>query len=216
MSDDKDKDKDKPTGDDKPKGDDKPPAEPPAEPPKKAADDDPGDSGDAKKLAQQLAQYKKRAAAAESKIDQLESDKLKKSGDLEGLLKKEQEKSSKYLEELKKVKTQTMKHKLTAEFSKHAPDANDVELLSKLDEVKDRVQMDHETLEISGVKEAVNAVRKKRPYLFKQKTRGWGPTPIGNEPGGDKDDTDQYLANMRKAKTSQDKHRVRVQFGRTL
>ena len=201
--------KGEPTGD--------PQTDPKTDPPKKADGDGPEPSGGGDKdLAAQLADANKRAKEAEAKIDKLEKESLEKAGDVKGLLAKEQKKVLKLTEELKETKSKALKHKVSVEFSKHAPDAQNLELLTKLDEVKKAVTLDHDSLEISGVKEAVNAARKSHPYLFKQKSAGWGNgVPIDNS-NGDDTEVGAFVVAMRKARTSQEKHQVRKQFNRQL
>ena len=215
-SDDKNKAKtDDQNKDQKKAGDDKPPAEPP----KKAADNGDGGGGvDDKAQLKKLADLQKRAESAEAKLEKLEAEKMKKDGDLQGLLDKQAKKNEQLSEALRDLKVKTLKHKLSSEFAKHAPDAHNVDLLLKLDEVKKAVDMDHDTLEISGVKDAVNIAKKKHPYMFKTQNAGWGgTTPIDNSNGKvDNSDVGAFFNAMQKAKTPQEKNRVRRQFGREL
>ena len=221
MSDDKNKTEPPKGSDDQgqTKKEPEPKGDPKGEPKKAAGDGDGGSGGDDKNLASQLAIAKKRAIDAEAKLDKLEKEKLEKDGDLKGLLAKSEKRANKLLEELKGVKVKTLQAKLNSEFARHAPDAQDLDLLSKLDEIKKNVNMDHDTLEITGVKEAVSSVRKSHPYLFKQKVAsGWGGPagiPIDNKKA-DASDVDAFMAAMRKAKTPRDKYLTRKEFNREL
>ena len=110
--------------DDKPAG-----GEPKTDPPKKADGDGAGGGDGDKNIASQLAIFKKRAADAEAKVDKLEKAQLEKDGDLKGLLAKSEKRVSKLTDQLKEVKLTTLKAKLHSEFTKHAPDAQNLELL---------------------------------------------------------------------------------------
>lgn len=177
------------------------------------------DSSALSKLEAQVKELTKRASEAEKKADELEKEKLKKSGDLEGLLKKEREQSTKLADELKKVKIKTLKASLNTQILKHAPDAHNADLVAKLPEVKDTVEMDADTLSISKVEDAISKARKAHPYLFKNQNGPIGPTRLPNQNRGnmgDEGDAKAFQQKMLAAKTQQERVIIRRAFGREL
>lgn len=204
-------------GDDKkPEGDKKADGDSGQAPPNKKADGDTKDSTD--DLQARLIAAEKKASEAQKKIDALEEEKLKKAGDLEGLLKLEREKSTKLLGELKSVKVQAGKEKLFSQLGKEAPDAQNLDLLTRMPEVKKKVHIDNETLKITGVKETIQELRKSHPYLFKQKHThipGGYPNVDASKLNG-KDNAMEFRNKLLGAKNSREKELIRQQYGREL
>ena len=153
------------------------------------------------------------------KRDELESEKLKKAGDLDGLIKKERERNAKLTEQLKEVKKQTLKQDLKTQVLKIAPDIHDVDLVTSLPEMKETVQMDHESLTLSNVEEGLAKVRKARPYLFKIQGRAVGPTRLPNPNSGKLGSDAEALEFQQKlfaAKSKPEQEIVRQKYGREL
>ena len=185
------------------------------EPDKKAAPD----SANVSKYEAQIKKLEARADAAEKKADELESEKLKKAGDLDGLIKKERERNAKLTEQLKEVKKQTLKQDLKTQVLKIAPDIHDVDLVTSLPEMKETVQMDHESLTLSNVEEGLAKVRKARPYLFKIQGRAVGPTRLPNPNSGKLGSDAEALEFQQKlfaAKSKPEQEIVRQKYGREL
>ena len=213
MSDDKNKPSGNPGADPKPAG-----KAPEGDP--KPDDKKPDSTGEVERLQAKLKAIEARASEAEKKAEELEAEKLKKSGDIDGLLKKEREKSAKLINELKDVKTATLKQSLKSQILKEAPDVQNVDLITKLPEMKETVKMDHGTLEISGVKDGIAKVRKAHPYLFKVINRPVGPTGLPNPKAGNLSDEAEALEFQKQilahAGNPVKQTEVRRQFGREL
>ena len=213
MSDDK-----KPTSEPN-KGDDKKPEAAP-EPKKDAAPPDKGDdkANELAAIQAKLKAYEKRAEEAEQKLEEIDNEKLKKSGDLEGLLKRERDKSAKLSDKLKAVTAQNLRQTLKEKITKHAPDVHNLDILLKTPEMKETVEMDHDTLEVQGVEDALAKTRKAHPYLFKVQHRSVGPTVIPNPNGIKSGDNANALEFQQKilAAKPQERDKIRKQYGREV
>ena len=189
---------------------------------KKAAGDDKpqsDDGGEVSKMRERIKALEKRASDAEKKADGLEQEKLKKNGDIEGLLKREREKNAKLTAQVKEAKVHTLKQSLSTQILKHAPDAHNVDLITKLPEMKETVEMNHETLELSGVEEGLKKVRKSHPYLFKVGNSPMGNTRLPNPNSGNVGDDAEardFQTKMLAAKSLQERTVIRRNFGREL
>ena len=205
----------------KPEGGDQKPAD--KEPTKPSPEPKTGGGSDkapdeVAELQAKVKAFEKRAASAEKKLEQIESEKLKKDGNLEGLLKREQEKNVKLSEQLKSVTTQTLRQKLETKILKLAPDVHNVDTLIKVSEMKDTVQLDHNTLEIEHLEDGIAKARKAHPYLFKVQHRSVGPTHLPNPSRanlGDDAEAKEFQAKMLKA-TPAERVTIRKEYGREL
>ena len=71
--------------------------------------------------------------------------------------------------ETKDTKKVALKSSLSLEIAKNAPDAHDVgDIISSLK--KESIELDIDTLSVSGVKTAIDELRESKPYLFKKTT----------------------------------------------
>jgi hypothetical protein len=115
----------------------------------------------------------KSAVEAETKA------KLEKDEDWKSLLEQERTSKETLAADLLKVKKQTLKKSLDFETAKYAKDAYEIDdIINALD--KNAIKIDEESLSISGVEEAINVLRNKKPYLFNTAKK---PTMVDERPG---------------------------------
>ena len=105
--------------------------------------------------------------------------KLEKDEDWKSLLEQERTSKETLAADLLKVKKQTLKKSLDFETAKYAKDAYEIDdIINALD--KNAIKIDEESLSISGVEDAINVLRNKKPYLFNTAKK---PTMIDERPG---------------------------------
>ena len=110
-----------------------------------------------------------------------ERERLEKKGDTEALLKSERAEKERYKNELVDTKTKTIRTKIENEILKLAPNCHDVEdVITNLDASKYTVDAENET--VSGIKDALADVQKRKPYLFSMKKM---PNSYNGGPGNE-------------------------------
>lgn len=122
--------------------------------------------------------YKTKFQSLRGEIDVKEKQELEKGEQWKELLEKERNEKFEYQEKIKGMKNKVLNKSLKFELAKAAFDAEDLELLATaLPETM--VQIDEDNLTISGIKEAVEHLRKEKPFLFKKQNN---PTMVTGKP----------------------------------
>jgi hypothetical protein len=131
------------------------------------------------RLLSESKENKSKYVSLKSTVEAEAKAKLEQEQDWKQLLEKERESSQTLSADLLKVKKQTLKKSLDFETAKYAKDAYEIDdIINAID--KNTIKIDEESLSISGVEEAINVLRTKKPYLFNTAKK---PTMIDERPG---------------------------------
>jgi hypothetical protein len=108
-----------------------------------------------------------------SEVDSKQQVQLEESENWKELLEIEKNKGFELQENNKKIKQNVLKQKLNFEVAKHAKNAFDVtDVINSLD--KNLLSIDEESLDIGGIKEAVESVMSNKPHLFNTGVKNHG------------------------------------------
>jgi hypothetical protein len=108
-----------------------------------------------------------------NEVDTKQKTALEESENWKELLEIEKNKAFELQENNKKIKQNVLKQKLNFEVARHAKNAFDVtDVINSLD--KNLLSIDEESLEIGGIKEAVESVMNVKPHLFNTGVKNHG------------------------------------------
>lgn len=120
------------------------------------------------RLERESKDWKGKFQANKKKEDDAEIERLKKSGKTDELLELEIKRNNELQNDLVKTKTKTIRQKLENKILKLYPNVIDVDdVIHNLD--AELYEVDSDNLTVTGVKEAVDDVLKRKPNLFKTK-----------------------------------------------
>lgn len=167
----------------------------------------------ATRLEDESKKYKERAKSAEEKISEAEKAKLEEQGKLEELLKKEREEKSSLSKKLEERTSSVLREKLRAEVAKHAKDAHDVDVLLKITEHKDLLEINEDELSVKGAEDFVTKARESHSFLFKKKTLDDTETKKSKDTDTRTED-ERYHAELDACKSRAELEAVRKKYGR--
>ena len=168
----------------------------------------------AERLEEESKSFKTRAQTAEEKLNEEEKAKLEEQGKLEELLQKERDEKAKLSNTLNERTQGVLREKLRAEIGSHAKDAHNVDMLLKVTEHRDLLEINEDELSVNGVEDFVSKVRESHSYLFKKKDLDGmdGKKPDGGADGKTTDE--QYHAALDACESRKDLEAVRKKYGR--
>lgn len=160
--------------------------------------------------------WKSKARDYESKLDEDHRKKLEAEGKTKELVEAERKARLNAEDRLNQMTETVLSKDLRYEAIKHAKDAHDIDMVLKVSEHKELLKLDQDSLKVSGVKEFVDAVRNSHPYLFSKSKL---PETEVNRPGtpdvaGQKNVTQNYIAELKNCKTQKELDAVRRKYGR--
>lgn len=124
-----------------------------------------------RRLQDESKTFKTRAQEAEKKLDDLEKEKLEKSGDKDAQLKAERERAEKIAEDNKKLRAKTLQQNIRSVVSKFAGEIHDIDDFMNQHQFSKILQegIDAENLTVSEdkAKEYVNKVLEAKPWMKK-------------------------------------------------
>lgn len=133
------------------------------------------------RLLEESKGYKNRYRELRDGVEEEKKKQLEQQENWKELLDIEKNKTHSLQENLHNTKKQVLKEKLHYEVARHAKDAFDVnDVIAALP--RDMVNINDETLEVSGVADAVSLLKEKKPYFFEGKKSSGQPSmrPIGS------------------------------------
>lgn len=122
----------------------------------------------ASRLENESKDYKKKYQEKVTAEEALKRKKLEEEGKTEELLEEERKEKQRLREQLINTKTKAIRTKLENEILRLAPNCHDVnDVISNLNSEKYSIDTDSEV--VSGVSDALEDVKKRKPYLFASK-----------------------------------------------
>lgn len=129
--------------------------------------------------------YKEKYQGLRSEVETKEKQKLEESENWKELLEMEKNKKFELEQSYKDLRKKTLREKINFEVARHAKDAHDAgDVISAIfNDAKDLVHIDEENLSVSGIKEAVEFVKQRKPYYFDSKKSVGMPSsrPVGED-----------------------------------
>lgn len=172
------------------------------------------------RLLSESTKNKMRAKDAETKLTEVEKNKLAAEGNIKELLEKAQDENTKLANKLSRTKKMTISEKLRAEVAKYAKDAHDVDMVLKVSDHAELLKVDEdeesESISLTGVDEFVKKTRETHGFLFAK-----GKLLTTEDGKGDSEgkkpmtENEKYLAALDKCETQKDFDNCRKKFGRS-
>ncbi len=131
-----------------------------------------------KRLLEESKAYKEKYQKTRDEVAAKEKEALEKTGSKDELLERYKNEAFEYQQKMDKLKRKALEKELKFEVAKHATDAYKLEAVVK-NLPTSLIQLDEETLSVSGVKEAIDHLRKEDSYLFKPATQ---PSVVTSRP----------------------------------
>ena len=120
------------------------------------------------RLLDESKSYKQKWQGLRTEVEKENVERLTEKENWKELLEIEKNRSFEMQEQLKSYKKQSLQQKIQFEVAKHANNAFDVnDVIKSLP--KEMISIDEDTLEINGVKDAVEYVKANKPYFFNSK-----------------------------------------------
>ena len=118
------------------------------------------------RLLEESKSWKEKFQKTRDEMTSKERAELEKSGSKDELLERYKNEAFENAQKAEKLKKKALEKELKFEVAKYATDAHKIDAVIKNLPVA-MIQLDEETLSVSGVKEAVDHLRKEDSYLFK-------------------------------------------------
>jgi len=149
-----------------------------------------------------------------SEKDELEQKRLKEAGQFEDLYHKQRETTEQWQDRYSTLEKRALGKDLDMQMARHASDlAVSSKLLRVALEDYEQVQVDSETLEWQGVKEAIADLREKQPSLFRPSKKAPQFDKRASE-GADSDVRTGFEAELAQAKTQKQLDMVYQKYGK--
>jgi len=120
-------------------------------------------------LSRDVKEWRTKYKGLKSEAEEKEVNEMQQSENFKGLYEKQQEKVLELQESMNSMRKNSLKSAFKYEVAKHAPDAQDTELLiAALQKKQDKFAYDNDNSKWEGIDSALDEVRSETPFLFKQ------------------------------------------------
>ena len=140
-----------------------------------------------------------------------EKDELEKAKDFESLLEKERNEKFEVEKRFNNLKKSSLEKSLKFDVVKYGADAYDVDMLADAVLRSEMVSLDDSELGFQNVKDAIDALRKEKSFMFKPATK----TPMVNSLPNTKEPSESgFLAELKNAKSQKEFDEIRKKYGK--